>query len=228
MRYGIYNGCKDYNAVQQFEKFDLTQYEFLPPQPTAFKGKIASVIQTEGNYGLQWNVTMVNSERNQKCSFYIPADATSMLAQQLLLLTTGNLESTEKTVTTKNGESMTFVDNIKGEVVVTLAYFGQSKKDTPIFKALHFFNVKGFSLEEMQTGVQNPTHWKQSFELAKKITMEVFNERQQQAQTAQKFVPQNVQPQPQPVAQQATAPHTNAFSIQGAEQGQQPDEDIPF
>ena len=223
MRYGIYNGCKDYNALQQFEKFDLTQYEFLPSQPTAFKGKIASVIQTEGNYGLQWNVTMVNSERNQKCSFYIPADATSMLAQQLLLLTTGNLESTEKTVTTKNGESMTFVDNIKGEVVVTLAYLGQSKKDTPIFKALHFFNVKGFSLEDMQTGVQTPTHWKQSFELAKKITMEVFNERQQQAQTAQKLQ----QPQSQPVAQQATAPQTNAFLIQGAEQGQ-PDEDIPF
>ena len=106
-------------------------------------------------------------------------------------------------------------------------YMGQSKKDVPIFKALHFFNVKGFSLEEMQAGVQNPTHWKQSFELAKKITMEVFNERQQQAQTAQKFAPQNV-PQPQPVAQQATAPQTNAFSIQGAEQSQQPDEDIPF
>ena len=228
MRYGTYNGCRDYNALQQFEKFDLTQYEFLPPQPTAFKGKVASVIQTEGNYGLQWNVTMVNSERNQKCSFYIPADATSMLAQQLLLLTTGNLESNEKTVTTKNGESMTFVDNIKGEVVVTLAYMGQSKKDVPIFKALHFFNVKGFSLEEIQAGVQNPTHWKQSFELAKKITMEVFNERQQQAQTAQKFAPQNVpQPQSQPVAQQVTAPQNNAFSIQGAEQGQ-PDEDIPF
>ena len=121
---------------------------------------------------------------------------------------------------------MTFVDNIKGEVVVTLAYLGQSKKDTPIFKALHFFNVKGFSLEEMQAGVQTPTNWKQSFELAKKITMEVFNERQQQAQTAQKFAPQNV-PQPQPVAQQTTAPQNNAFSIQGAEQGQ-PEEDIPF
>ena len=51
MRYGTYNGCRDYNALQQFEKFDLTQYELLPPQPTAFKGKIASVIQTEGNYG---------------------------------------------------------------------------------------------------------------------------------------------------------------------------------
>ena len=145
MRYGTYNGCRDYNALQQFEKFDLSQYELLPPQPTAFKGKVASVIQTEGNYGLQWNVTMVNSERNQKCSFYIPADATSMLAQQLLLLTTGNLESNEKTVTNKNGETMTFVDNIKGEVVVTLAYMGQSKRDTPFFKALHFFNVKGFS-----------------------------------------------------------------------------------
>jgi hypothetical protein len=58
MRYGTYNGCRDYNAVQQFEKFDLTQYEFLPPQPTAFKGKIASVIQTEGIMGysgmLRW------------------------------------------------------------------------------------------------------------------------------------------------------------------------------
>lgn len=226
MRYGIYNGCRDYNALQQFEKFDLSQFEYLPPQPTAFKGKIASIIQTEGKFGLQWNVTMVNSERNQKCSFYIPADASSMLAQQLLLLTTGNLESNEKSVTTKDGESMTFVDNVKGEVVVTLAYLGQSKKDTPIFKALHFFNVKGFSLEEMQAGVQTPTHWKQSFELAKKITMEVFNERQQQAQTAQQFAPQNVQ-QPQPVAQQITAPQNNAFSIQGAEQGQ-PDEDIPF
>ena len=80
----------------------------------------------------------------------------------------------------------------------------------------------------MQAGVQNPTHWKQSFELAKKITMEVYNERQQQAQTAQKFAPQNVQqPQSQPVAQQTTAPQNNAFSIQGAQQGQ-PDEDIPF
>ena len=120
MRYGTYNGCRDYNALQQFEKFDLSQYELLPPRPTAFKGKVASVIQTEGNYGLQWNVTMVNSERNQKCSFYIPADATSMLAQQLLLLTTGNLDSSEKTVTNKNGETMTFVDNItKGTVAKT-------------------------------------------------------------------------------------------------------------
>ena len=58
--------------------------------------------------------------------------------------------------------------------------------------------------------------------------MEVYNERQQQAQIAQKFAPQNVQqPQSQPVAQQTTAPQNNAFSIQGAQQGQ-PDEDIPF
>ena len=67
MRYGTYNGCRDYNALQQFEKFDLTQYEFLPPQPTAFKGKIASVNQNERNYGLEWNVTMVNYKSKQQC-----------------------------------------------------------------------------------------------------------------------------------------------------------------
>ena len=138
MQYNNYNGCNDYNAVQKFEKVDLNNFKLLEKQPYAYKGKIVSVFQSEGKFGLQWNVTMVNVQKGTKVSFYIGADSNSMLAQQLLLITTGKLESIEKEIIS-NGNNYTIISNITGEVVVTLAYVCQSAKDIPIFKAVHFF-----------------------------------------------------------------------------------------
>lgn len=218
MQYNTYHGCNDYNAVQKFEKIDLNNFKFLGKQPYAFKGKIVSVFQSVGKFdNLQWNVTMVNEQKGTKASFYIGADSNSMLAQQLLLITTGKLESVEKEISS-NGNTYTVVSNIAGEVVVTLAYLGQSAKDIPIFKAVHFFYPNGASLEEVYNKAVEFTDWKKSFELAKKITSEIASERQAQEETKQKFAPQNV-----PQAKTEPSP----FEIQGAEQGQ-PEEDIPF
>lgn len=218
MQYNTYHGCNDYNAVQKFEKIDLNNFKFLGKQPYAFKGKIVSVFQSVGKFdNLQWNVTMVNEQKGTKASFYIGADSNSMLAQQLLLITTGKLESIEKEISS-NGNTYTVVSNITGEVVVTLAYLGQSAKDIPIFKAVHFFYPNGASLEEVYNKAVEFTDWKKSFELAKKITSEIASERQAQEETKQKFAPQNV-------PQVKTEP--SPFEIQGAEQGQ-PEEDIPF
>ena len=220
MQYHSYTGCNNYGEEQKFEKIDLSQFKFLEPQAQAFKGKIVSVFQSVGKYdNLQWNVTMVNEQRGTKVSLYIPADATSMLAQQLLLITTGKLESVEKEVTTNNN-TFTVISNIKGEVVVTLAYLGQSAKDIPIFKAVHFFYNNGASLEEVQNKVQQLTDWKKSLELAKNITIEVYKAKQEQEQERQKYAPQNV-PQQQ---NQSFSP----YEIQGAEPTDQPEEDIPF
>ena len=220
MQYNTYHGCNDYNAVQKFEKVDLNNFKFLGKQPYAYKGKIVSVFQSEGKFGLQWNVTMVNEQKGTKASFYIGADSNSMLAQQLLLITTGKLESVEKEISS-NGNSYTVVSNIAGEVVVTLAYVGQSAKDIPVFKAVHFFYPNGASLEEVYNKAVEFTDWKKSFELAKKITSEIASERQAQEETKQKFAPQNV---PQNASQTQSA---SPFEIQGAEQGR-PEEDIPF
>lgn len=218
MQYNTYHGCNDYNAVQKFEKIDLNNFKFLGKQPYAYKGKIVSVFQSVGKFdNLQWNVTMVNEQKGTKASFYIGADSNSMLAQQLLLITTGKLKSIEKEIVS-NGNDYTVVSNITGEVVVTLAYLGQSAKDIPIFKAVHFFYPNGASLEEVHNKAVEFTDWKKSFELAKKITSEIASERQAQEETKQKFAPQNV-------PQVKTEP--NPFEIQGAEQGQS-EEDIPF
>ena len=217
MQYNNYNGCNDYNAVQKFEKIDLNNFKLLEKQPYAYKGKIVSVFQSEGKFGLQWNVTMVNVQKGTKVSFYIGADSNSMLAQQLLLITTGKLESIEKEIVS-NGNNYTIISNITGEVVVTLAYVCQSTKDIPIFKAVHFFYPNGASLEEMHNKALEFTDWKKSFELAKKITSEIQQERQAQEETRQKFAPQNVQ-QSRPVS---------PFEIQGVQQTENAEEDIPF
>lgn len=218
MQYNNYSGCNDYNAVQKFEKVDLNNFKLLEKQPYAYKGKIVSVFQCEGKYGLQWNVTMVNEQKGTKVSFYIGADSNSMLAQQLLLITTGKLESIEKEIVS-NGNNYTIISNIAGEVVVTLAYVCQSTKDIPIFKAIHFFYPNGASLEEMQNKALEFTDWKKSYELAKKITFEIQKERQAQEETKQKFAPQNVQN-----VQQSASP----FEIQGVQQTENAEEDIPF
>lgn len=218
MQYNNYSGCNDYNAVQKFEKVDLNNFKLLEKQPYAYKGKIVSVFQCEGKYGLQWNVTMVNEQKGTKVSFYIGADSNSMLAQQLLLITTGKLESIEKEIVS-NGNNYTIISNVAGEVVVTLAYVCQSTKDIPIFKAIHFFYPNGASLEEMQNKALEFTDWKKSYELAKKITFEIQKERQAQEETKQKFAPQNVQN-----VQQSASP----FEIQGVQQTENAEEDIPF
>lgn len=218
MQYNNYSGCNDYNAVQKFEKVDLNNFKLLGKQPYAYKGKIVSVFQSEGKFGLQWNVTMVNVQKGTKVSFYIGADSNSMLAQQLLLITTGKLESIEKEIES-NGNNYTVINNITGEVVVTLAYVCQSTKDIPIFKAIHFFYPNGASLEEMQNKALEFTDWKKSYELAKKITSEIQHERQAQEETKQKFAPQNVQN-----VQQSASP----FEIQGVQQTENAEEDIPF
>lgn len=219
MQYNSYTPNNDYGSVQKYERADYSSYTHLEKKAQLFKGKIVNVFATQGNYGLQWQLTIVNDEKRQKLNLYVSAESTSRLAQQILLITTNGLESHEKIVE-KDGKQYCFIDNVKGEIVVSLAYFGQTKTDLPAFKAFAFFYPNGASIEEGKE-CQNLNDWKKSLSLVKQATEEYLKMNHNQANP---YAPQN-QPQPQiqqpvnnPIAQpqpQMQVQKPNPFEIQG-------------
>lgn len=209
-----------YNELPKFEKIDYSQFTMINSEAQAFKGEVTSVREIVNQYGTSWGITMINKESKRMASFIISANVNSKLAQQLLFITTNGYYTQERVVQ-KNGTSVVYIDNIKGEVYVTLAYYGVNAKDNPVFKPLAFFYSDGRSIEEMNNPQLKPTeNIKQSIWLAKKLTEEAM---QATSGTVQ-----------QPMQQQAIQPtqqqrDLNVYAMpQMSPLPQNNEDDIPF
>ena len=219
MQYNQYQSSA-YNELPKFEKIDYSQFTMINSEAQAFKGEVTSVREIVNQYGSSWGITMINKESKRMASFIINANVNSKLAQQLLFITTNGYYTQERIVQ-KNGTSVVYIDNIKGEVYVTLAYYGVNAKDNPVFKPLAFFYPDGRSIEEMSNPQLKPCeNIKQSIWLAKKVTEEVM-------QATNGTVQQPMQQQAiQPTQQQRDL---NVYAMpQMSPLPQNNEEDIPF